>query len=367
MTNIAVRFRDLSVGDAERRELLSSIDRVMRVGQFILGEDVEQFEREFARRCHQDYCVGVSNGTAALYLALRAFGVGPGDEVITSAMSWVATGNAITALGAAPVFVDVRNDYNIDPSAIESAFTSKTRAVVPVHFYGRISSMARICEFAAKTSVPVVEDAAQAFGALVGDQPAGSFGDAAAFSLNPMKPLAALGEAGAIVTRRHDIAEKIRSLRYLGTVDRETCVDPSLNFKIDTLQAVVLLERMKRVEQSIAHRNRIAETYSAGLEDLVTVPEAPSGGRSAFFDYTIFTESRDSLEAFLLSRGIEVKVRHRLLLTQQPGYVQGETFDTPNARRLVNGILSLPIHEAMEEEQVELVVSEIRRFFVTNS
>ena len=284
MTSIAVRFRDLRVGEVERRELLSTIDRVMRVGQFILGEDVEQFEREFARRCDQDYCVGVSNGTAALYLALRAFGVGPGDEVITSAMSWVATGNSIIALGATPIFVDVRDDYNIDPSAIESAFTSKTRAIVPVHFYGRISSMARICEFAVQKSVPVVEDAAQAFGAFVGDQPAGSFGDAAAFSLNPMKPLAALGEAGAVVTRRQDIAEKVRSLRYLGTVDRETCVDPSLNFKIDTLQAVVLLERMKRVEQSIAHRNRIAEGYTAGLKDLVTVPQAPADGLSACLD-----------------------------------------------------------------------------------
>ena len=363
MTNIAVRFRDLSVGDAERSELLSSIDRVMRVGQFILGEDVEQFEREFARRCNQDYCVGVSNGTAALYLALRAFGVGPGDEVITSAMSWVATGNAITALGATPIFVDVRDDYNIDPSAIETAFTGKTRAIVPVHYYGRISSMARICEFAARKSVPVVEDAAQAFGAFVGDEPAGSFGDAAAFSLNPMKPLAALGEAGAVVTRRQDIAEKIKSLRYLGTVDRETCVDPSLNFKIDTLQAVVLLERMKRVEQSIAHRNRIAESYSSSLKDLVAVPQAPADGLSAFFDYTIFTESRDSLEAYLLSRGVEVKVRHRLLLTEQPGYGRVKNENVPNAQRLVKGILSLPIHEGMDDAQVDHVVSEIVRFF----
>ena len=367
MTNMVVRFRDLSIGEIERRELLSRIDSLMRVGQFILGEDVERFEREFARRCNQDFCVGVSNGTAALYLALRAYGVGPGDEVITSAMSWVATGNAITALGATPIFVDVRDDYNIDPSAIESAFTSKTRAIVPVHFYGRIASMARICEFAVKKSVPVIEDAAQAFGAYVGDQPAGSFGDAAAFSLNPMKPLAALGEAGAVVTRRYDIAEKIGSLRYLGTVDRETCVDPSLNFKIDTLQAVILLERMKRVEQAIAHRNRIAERYSAELRDLVTVPEAPSDGLSAYFDYTIFTEDRDALEAHLLSRGIEVKVKHRLLLTEQPGYGQALTDKTPNAQRLVKGILSLPIHEAINESQIELVVREIRRFFVSSS
>jgi len=335
----------------------------MRVGQFILGEDVERFEREFASQCRRDYCVGVSNGTAALYLALRAFGVGPGDEVITSAMSWVATGNAITALGATPVFVDVRDDYNIDPDCVEKAFSTRTRAIVPVHFYGRISRMAQICEVAVKNSVPVIEDAAQAFGAYAGDQPAGSFGDAAAFSLNPMKPLAALGEAGAVVTGRQDIAEKISSLRYLGTVDRETCVDPSLNFKIDTLQAVVLLHRMKRVAQSVAHRNHIARMYSAGLRELVTVPEVATDGTNTFFDYTIFTEDRDQLEAHLLSRGIEVKVKHRLLLTEQPGYGQVASDSVPNAKRLVKGILSLPIHENMNDSQVELVVDEIRRFF----
>lgn len=359
----AIRFRDLSVPDDERLELLDAIDGVMRRGQFILGRDVEEFEKEFARRCGRRHCVGVSNGTGALYLALRAVGVGPGDEVVTSPMSWVATGNAIIALGATPVFADVCDDYNLDPSATERAITHRTKAILPVHFYGRLADMDSFVSLGRRMEVAVVEDAAQAFGADIAGRPAGSFGDVAAFSLNPMKPLAALGEAGAVVTDRVDLAARIASLRYLGTVDRETCVDPSLNFKIDTLQAVILQHRMKRAAEVVAHRNRLAALYSAGLRDFVVVPEAPTNGTCAFFDYTILCDQRDALENALLNEGIEVKVRHRLLLTQQPGYNRIVRNQIPNAERLVLGILSLPLHEAIGEDEVGIVVEAVRRFY----
>ncbi len=358
-----VRFRDLAVPQPERRELLEILDAAMQRGQFILGDEVEEFEREFAQACSRSHCVGVSNGTGALYLALRALGIGKRDEVITSPMSWVATGNAVLALGARPVFADVRDDFNLDPAAAGSAITRRTKAILPVHFYGRIADMSAFMALGASSTIPVVEDAAQAFGATLDGRPAGSFGDMAAFSLNPMKPLAALGEAGAVVTDRGYFAERIASLRYLGTVDRETCVDPSLNFKIDTLQAVILRHRMKRVPKVVARRNKIADAYSQALRDVVLVPESPKNGASTYFDYTIVCDERDELERVLIEQGIEVKVKHRLLLTQQPGYKHIDSGHLPNAERLVKGILSLPIHEALTEPQIDRVVTAIRRFY----
>ncbi|MDO8307711.1 MAG: DegT/DnrJ/EryC1/StrS family aminotransferase [Actinomycetota bacterium] len=358
-----VRFRDLSIPDDERLELLEAIDQLMRRGTFILGADVEAFEQEFARQCRRAECVGISNGTGGLYLALRALGVGPGDEVVTSAMSWVATANAIIALGATPVFADVADDFNIDPASVERVITSRTKAILPVHYYGKMARMHELMAIAARHGLKVVEDASQAFGADLAGRPAGAFGDAAAFSLNPMKPLAALGEAGAVVLDDPEVADHIRSMRYLGTINRETCVDPSLNFKIDTIQAVILLSRMKRAEQVVAYRNHIARLYCEGLDGVVNVPLPPSDGTCAYFDYTIVCQDRDRLEQALLAEGIEVKVRHRLLLTQQPGYPKTAGPPVPNAERLVAGILSLPIHEKLTADDVMIVVDAVRRFY----
>lgn len=357
-----VRFRDLSLTSNERSRLLGAIDDLMCQGSLILGETVEEFEMEFARRCKQPHAIGVSDGTGALYLSLRALGVGAGDEVITTPMSWLATGNAILALGAMPVFADVANDFNIDPAAIEAAVTSRTKAILPVHFYGRMARMDKIMAIARRHSLVVVEDAAQAYGADFNGRPAGSFGDAGAFSLNPMKPLAALGEAGAVITPHDEVAERVRALRYLGTINRETCVDPALNFKIDTLQALILLSRMNGVEQILTARNRVANRYSELLADVVRVPPPDDRGTNAYFDYTIVCEDRDKLEAALIADGIEVKVRHRLLLTQQPGYppVIGSV---PNAERLVQGILSLPIHEKLTDDEIDIVIAAVRRFY----
>lgn len=358
-----VRFRDLSVPPPERAELLAAIDAVLTDGQIILGAAVEDFEAAFADACGKRFCVGVSDGTGSLYLALRVLGIGKGDEVIVPAMSWVATANAVIATGATPVFADVDDDYNLDPDAAEAAITPRTRALMPVHFYGRMARMSALLAIAHRSSLHVVEDASQAFGASLDGKPAGAFGELAGFSLNPMKPLAALGEAGATVTNDPDQAEALRSLRYLGTVNRETCVDPSLNFKIDTLQAVVLRHRMRRVAQIVERRNAIARRYNEALADVVTVPRIPTDGVSAFFDYTIWCADRDRLERTLNTAGIEVKVRHRELLSEQPGYQPAVCADLSNAHRLVAGILCLPIHEALSEADQDRVIAAIRAFY----
>ena len=363
MANVSrVRFRDLSLDESERHEILGELDLLMQRGQFILGEEVEQFENEFAHRCQSSFAVGVSNGTGALYLALKALGVSAGDEVITSPMSWIATGNAILALGAQPVFVDVLDDFNIDPKSIEAAISPRTTAILPVHFYGRMARMDEITKIARRHSLALVEDAAQAFGADLDGRPAGSFGDAAGFSLNPMKPLASLGEAGAVATSSRDVVDRIRSLRYLGTVDRERCIEPTLNFKIDTMQALILRRRLRKVNDNVAIRNQVARRYSAELAEVVGVPPADNRATNAYFDYTIVCEDRDRLEAALLAEGIEVKVRHRLLLTQQPGY-PNVIGSVPKAESLVQQILSLPIHEKLTDDHLEMVIRSIRRFY----
>jgi dTDP-4-amino-4,6-dideoxygalactose transaminase len=281
-------------------------------------------------------------------------------------MSWVATTNAIVALGATPVFADVQADYTLDPDSIRAALSERTKAIVPVHFYGLMAPMPDIMELATDRGIPVVEDAAQAHGADIEGRPAGSFGDLAAFSLNPMKPLAALGEAGVVVTDRPDWAERLRSLRNLGTVHPETCVEPSLNHKIDALQAVVLRTRMKRTSGMVAARNDVARRYSEALAAVVSTPRVPEGATSAFFDYTIHCSDRDRLEEHLLRGGIEVKVRHRMLLPDQPAYeglFRCSPAGVPMARQLVGGILSLPIHEALTPGQVDSVIEAVLGFY----
>lgn len=361
-SNPVVRFRNLSIPLSERKTILKEIDKLMESGELILGDSVLSFEKEFADFCQRKFTVGVSNGTAALYLALRAHGIGAGDEVITTPMSWVATSNAILALGAHPVFCDIGEDFNIRADQMKRLLSPKTKAIVPVHYFGRISSMPEIMDFANENSLVVVEDAAQSAGASYKSLKSGSFGDSAAFSLNPMKPLAALGEAGAIVTDNEEIYEKLLSLRYLGTINRETCIDPSLNYKIDSLQALILSIRLKDLPAKIQERNFIASFYSRNLPKEIITPQPPDDGISTFFDYTIRVANRDKLEEFMLRKGIEVRVKHRLLIPDHPGYVKFANANIPNARKIVSEMLSLPIYAGMSESDQTKVIEIIHEF-----
>jgi dTDP-4-amino-4,6-dideoxygalactose transaminase len=364
-----VRYRDLSVQDgALRARLLGVVDELLRDGRLLMGTAVEKWEELIARYCGAKYCVGVSSGTNAIYLALRAFDIGPGDEVIVPAMSWVATVNAVALTGATPVFVDVGDDLNIDVSDIEAAISSRTRAIVPVHYTGRLCDMASIGALAEQHGLLVVEDAAQAFGAADERGKAGGLGDAAAFSLNPMKVFPGFGEVGAVLVNDAEICERLQAMRYLGTVNKEVCVEPSLNHKIDTVQAAMMLVSFETVEPALVRRLEIASRYCKGLEDLVGCPEPPRSAadrRSVFFDYTITTPPRSDLRRFLEARGVEVKIRHPLLMSQQPAYRDLSQRPLPNAERLVKEILSLPIHEKLTDDQIDYVVEQIADFHRT--
>lgn len=361
-----VRYLDLSVQDPGlKADLLGAVDRVLSHGQVILGPEVEELEAALAASCDRRYAVGVSSGTDALYLALRTLDIGPGDEVITTPMSWIATLNAIVMVGATPVFADISTDLNIDPARVADQVTPRTRAIVPVHFTGKMCQMDRLCQIAREHDLAVIEDAAQAYGAHLADgRRAGSIGDIACFSMNSMKVLHSYGEAGAVVCDRVQFKEKLASLRYAGTVNREDCHYPSLNFRLHTLQAALLLVEFGRIEEIIAHRRRIANFYDEALKDVVGCPSEDPEARDVYYTYTVQVDRRDELRSFLEERGIETKIHHPFLMPHQTAYKDSFKLDIPMAERLVGRILSLPNHEKMTAAETEHVAASVRAFYL---
>ena len=297
-----VPFRDLRIVDSRfREELLQQVDDVLSNGPILMGPRVAAFEKQIAEYSKCRYCVGVSSGTDALYLALRTAGIGSKDEVITTPMSWVATVNAIRMLGATPVFADVDLDLNIDPNCIEPLISSRTRAILPVHFTGRLCDMDAISSIATKYDLLVIEDAAQSLGARTESYCSGSMGHLGTFSINPMKVLPGYGEAGAVVTNNKEFQKRLRTLRYLGTQEKEVCVEISLNYKMDEIQAAMLLVGLNKIDNIVETRNQLARRYSSSLAGIVGCPSIQDAGdyTSNYFDYVICAERRDDLRVYL--------------------------------------------------------------------
>ena len=362
-TVMNIPFRDLSIKDQGlKKELLQAVEKVLTHGRFILGPEVETFEKEMAAWCNKKYAVGMNSGTDALYLALRALGIGTGDEVITTPLSWIATTNAIVLTGATPVFVDIAEDLNINAVLIEKAITPKTKAILPVHFTGRMCDMPRIKDIARRHKLYLVEDAAQAFGAGLPSGVAGSFGDVSCFSINPMKLLCAYGEAGAVVTDDLKLSEKMASLRYAGTVNREDCHFPSLNGRIDTIQAAMISINLKYIKDKIKRRHEIAKRYTQALKGVVTCPPEAVGCHG-YYSYTILVPRRDELKEYLLKNGIETKIQHPILMPYHTAYRGKFAPVIPVAERLVQQLLCIPNEEKLSDNQVDYVIGHIKIFY----
>jgi len=359
-----IPFLDLSVDDQEfKNELIQAVDRVLTHGRILLGPEHDLFEKKVAEFCDTKYAVGVNSGTDALYLALRSLDIGPGDEVITTPLSWIATFNAISLCGATPVCVDVKDDLTINADLIPKAVTSKTKAILPVHFTGKMCEMGRILEIAAENNLFVIEDAAQAFGSRLKCQVAGSFGTVNCFSMNSMKVFNSYGEAGAIVTNDDNIHQKLVSLRYAGTVNREECHFPSINGRLDTIQAAMLLVNLKYLQKKIDRRREIAKFYTGSLNGVVVCPKEEEGYYNTYYTYTIIADRRNELQEYLTARGIETKIQHRILMPHQPAYKHLPKFNIPNAERLVNQILCIPANEKLTSGQTNYVVDCIKSFY----
>lgn len=363
---LRVRFLDLKVtDDVERRELLDATETALKHGVLVNGPEVDRFEALFAQACGRRFSIGVNSGTDALFLGLKALGIGPGDEVITTALSWIATANAIRLNGATPVFADIGEDLNVDPESVASLITPATKAILPVHYTGKICQMEKLTALAKAHKLSIVEDAAQAFSATRRGTPAGGFGVLGCFSLNPMKVFAACGEAGAITTNSEELRDRLHALRYNGMRNREVCIEASHNGRLDTIHAAMLLARFPRVKKVVEVRRRNAELYQKALADVVRIPvEKTSDGEfDVFYTYIIKTERRDELKAFLEREGVETKIHHMYLMPEQPAYRDNVRGHFPNAAKLARQILCLPIHEKLNPDDIAYVIRCIRRFF----
>ena len=359
-----VRFLDLSVKDEdERRSIMDAIATVLDHGQLVLGPEVETLEERVAEFCGRRFAVGVNSGTDSLILGLKALGIGQGDEVITTPLSWLATGSAILLNGATAVFGDIDNTLTLDPTTIEPLITSRTKAILPVHFTGQMARMPEIAEIAKRHDLLVIEDGAPAFGATLDGRMCGGFGDIACLSFNAMKPLGALGDAGIILTDDAKVAQHLKILRHSGAVDRHYCQELSYNCRIDTLQAAVLLTRLERYPSVVARRREIAEHYSRKLSGFVETPFRPDGYENVFYTYTIRTPYRDELCDHLTHHNIETRIHHPVLMNDQPAFQGQIRGDSPKATMLTKQILSIPFHEKLTLAEQNLVISAIVDFF----
>lgn len=350
-----------------RWEIAAAIDSVLPSGKYTLGPTLEKFEAEFAAYCGVKHCIGISNGTEALHLALAAMGVGPGDEVITQANTYVATSFAVNYLGATPVFVDIEPAYaNLDINKIEEKINQRTKAIIPVHIYGHPVDMAPLMKLAQRYNLQVLEDASHAHGALYKDRRAGSLGHAAAFSFYPSKVLGAYGDAGAIVTDSDDLNYKLRVLRYMGQEVKHTHQVIGFQQRLDPVQAAVLSVKLRHLERWIDERRRVAGLYNQLLGDLpLALPKEAEWARHVYYMYAVRTPQRDDLESYLAAHGIGTQKIYATPVPMQPcyQYLEYSEEDIPIAARYADELLCLPVFPELTDEEVQYISTAIREFF----
>lgn len=347
-------------------EIKKAIEEVFTSGAFIGGNMLSDFEKEFSEFCGVKHAVGVSSGTSALQLALLACGIQQGDEIITAPNTFIATIEAMSAVGARPVFVDVDPEtYTIDVSKIEKAVTKKTKAIIPVHLYGQTARMDEINSIAKKHDLRVIEDAAQAHGAEYKGKRAGGLGNAGCFSFYPGKNLGAYGDAGAVVTNDAGIAEKVGLLRNHGRKEKYSHIVEGFNHRLDTLQARLLSVKLGHLEDWNEKRRQVAEWYRSLLKD--TPLKLPQENKDCLHVYHLFvieTEKRDELDALLKEKGIFAGIHYPIPLHLQKAYAHLDyrDGDFPVAEKASKRILSLPIFPELEKDKVEYICQNIKAF-----
>ncbi len=348
-------------------EIRTALERVMASQQFVLGREGAALEEEIARLCGVAHGIGLASGTDALILALRACGVQPGDEVLLPPFTFVATGSAVSALGARPVFADIRPDtYNIDPAEFERRVTPRTRAIVVVHLYGLAADMDPILAFAKSRKLPVIEDNAQAIGASYKGRRTGSLGDAACLSFYPTKNLGAYGDAGMVVTNSAELAARVRTLRNHGQSAKYLSSEPGWNSRLDEIQAAILRVKLRHLSNWQRARQSHAAEYDRLFSQIpgVMPPLVPEGFEHVYHQYTIRIEQRDALQNFLSERKIGSTVYYPYPLHLQPLYsaLGHQAGDFPHSERAAQEVLSLPIYPELRKEQIARVAENINTF-----
>jgi dTDP-3-amino-3,4,6-trideoxy-alpha-D-glucose transaminase len=361
---LRIPFLDLDPGPELEAELQATLARVLASGRYLLGPELESFEREFAAYCGTEHCVGVGSGLAAIELTLCAAGIGPGDEVIVPAYTWVATWLAVTATGATPIGVDVlESTYNIAPELAAAAVTPRTAAIVPVHLRGESADMAAIGEIAAAHDLFVLEDAAQAHGARHEGRRVGGIGDAAAFSFYPAKNLGALGDGGAVTTDDGELSKRLRLLRNYGMEDRYRIEAAGVNSRLAEIQAAVLRAKLPRLDAWNRARSELAEVYceALGSDPALSIPQTPPWAQPVWHLFAIGHPERDRCIEALAAEGIEALV-HYPILPHLSGAYRDQAWGEgsfPVAERLAARELSLPLYPQLAVADCEAVAAAV--------
>ncbi len=352
-----------------QEEIDAAISRVLASGNFILGREVESFEREFSRYCGCSFGVGVASGTEAICLALLACGVNPGDDVITVANAGVPTTAAIVLAGAIPRFADIDpKTYNIDPTRIEARITKRTKAIIPVHLYGQCADMAPILDIAQKYQIKVIEDACQAHGATYKDKKAGSIGSAGCFSFYPTKNLGAYGDAGMIVTDDGDLAKRARMLRDYGQIERYRHVLKGINSRLDEIQAAILRIKLNYLDAWNKRRIEIAALYNSLITNgSIIKPYRAAYGSHVYHLYVLASTQRDGLQEYLTGMGIRTIVHYPTPVYCQKAYAELQKgSQCPVTEEYSRMILSLPLYPECTEEEIRYICETVRRWEPSN-
>lgn len=347
-------------------EMISAFQKVLDKNMFIKGEELEQFEKEFAEYCGTKYCVGCGNGLDALYLILRAYDIGHGDEVIIPSNTFIATALAVSYTGAVPVLVEPdENSYLINPKLIEEKITDKTKAIIAVHLYGAIADMDEINEIACKHGLKVIEDSAQAHGALYKGKRAGNLGDAAGFSFYPGKNLGALGDGGAVVTNDGDLADKIRTLGNYGSKIKYHHILQGNNSRLDEVQASFLRIKLRELDRWNLCRNEIAKKYLEGIKNSkIVLPIISEEKEAVWHLFVVRTQSRDDFEQYLKEKGIGTTIHYPIPIHLQESYLNLglQEGSLTIAEEIASTVISLPMYYGMKEEEINYIIDMVNQY-----
>lgn len=370
MEAISVKFLDLhAVNNCYRQPIDCAIGRVLDSGWYLLGKECETFEAEFAGYCGVKHCIGVANGLDALNLIIRAYGFTSGDEIIVPANTFIASILAISQNGCTPVLVEPDiGTYDINPDLIEAKITSKTKAIMVVHLYGRVVEMEKIWSLALKYDLKIIEDAAQSHGGVYRDRHTGNLGDAGGFSFYPGKNLGCLGDGGAVVTNDDQLADRVRSLRNYGSSEKYRHVYKGTNSRLDEIQAAVLSVKLKGLDKDNQRRRKIAQFYAEGIvNSKIVLPVAhdstPVTYRGHVWHlFVVRCEERDLLQQYLMEKEIQTLIHYPISPHRQDAYREWHELSFPITEEICRTVLSLPISPVMTDEEVRFVVEKINEF-----
>ena len=369
-----VNFIDLRIKDKKKLNNFKNVyGDIIKSGIFYNGKHLGKLETNLKNYTNRKYCIGVSSGTDAVYLAIKTLksSIYKKDEVITTPLSWIASSNAILENKLKPVFADIKNDLTIDPISVERMISNKTKAILIVNYTGQVCDIEALEKIAKKYKIPIIEDGAQSFGATYKNKKSGSFGKISAISHNPMKIFSAFGEAGTIYTDDKEIYNKLLFYRYNGSERKDyrykyTYKYSSLNFRMDEIQAAVLNQKLSNIQQSINKRKHLANLYNDLLKDIVKTPERRKNEEKIYYTYTVNVNKdyRNKLQNFLRQKNIETKIYYEKLIPEVAPYNKlNFKKNIKNAKRIANEIISLPMHENLSEEQIYYTCKNIKNFF----